>query len=305
MQSPFCDSIAFFSYRAESLNTKIKDLSPLLYVFCYYTPRPFREDVSASVNFWTAVINTHALLNDCFPFRKKEELKKTFFNGYYSWFNGVKEFINWLRGMYCHNNAREDGDGFWKRNRKRFCAEKVLKSNEVALEEPDYDVLDKIPYEIISADKILETEKDWVAATKVVCALADRICEIIGENLKEMITENDQNTIRILLLQICDWTTNDQYMRLREFFTNLSWNYVNRGYITSFNEAMSKWYWEKESKNALWETACRMIDDASIYNLDKTLFPNDLLIQLILKCKYIEKNNSNGELYPIKIEIIP
>ena len=305
MEYDFQSSASFSPDFADKLNQRVSQLSPLLYVFCYYSPRPYRENVSASVNFWTAVINTQALFNDCFPY-KKESLKNSFFptDDLYNQYRDFKEFINWLRGMYCHNNSIIDGEAFWKRNRKNFCqTKKIKKISNLVLSDEDYDVLDHIPTNLFVADKIFCEEDDWIKATKIVCVLADGICGRIDNYLSDMISKKESNKINTLLNSICVWTLNG-YMRRDEYLYRVAEYYKACGAIDDAEDAKKKWTKEK-SINALDEVANEMLQDGTLLNGQVALFPAELMNILFKKGKCIEKNRMNASsYYPIIIEKI-
>ena len=302
MDYDFQSSVAFSPNLADQLNHKVSRLSPLLYVFCYYSPRSYREDVSASVNFWTAVINTQALFNDCFP-QKRDSLITTFFptDDLYNQYRNFKEFINWLRGMYCHNNSIIDGEDFWKRNRRKYCQNKGLKIiQDQNLSDDDFDVFDSFPMDFTLADKVMGKEEDWLQATKIVCILADCICKMIENSLTDMISTKDSDTVKVLLNGIYSWTIK-QYMRISEYFRIVAQEcIVFESMCSQVVEALSKWT-SLDSRNTLVSVAKEMVENSS-FESNTILYPKELLDQIIRKCNIIEINNIDQTSYAIEIE---
>ena len=302
MEYDFQSSASFSPDFADKLNRRVSQLSPLLYVFCYYSPRPYRKNVSASVNFWTAVINTQALFNDCFPY-KKESLKDSLFptDDLYDQYRDFKEFINWLRGMYCHNNSVIDGEDFWNRNRKKYCQKKRLKNIQTQdLSDGEFDVLDSFSMSFTLADNIMVKEEDWLQATKIVCVLADCICKMIESSLADMISRKDSDTVKVLLDGIYSWTIN-QYMRLGEYFRIVARECRDfESMCNTIGEALSIWT-SLDSRNTLICVAEEMVEK-SLFENDKILYPKELLDQIVNRCNIIEINNMDQTSYAIKIE---
>ncbi len=302
MDYDFQSSVAFSPNLADQLNHKVSRLSPLLYVFCYYSPRSYREDVSASVNFWTAVINTQALFNDCFP-QKRDSLITTFFptDDLYNQYRNFKEFINWLRGMYCHNNSIIDGEDFWKRNRRKYCQNQGLKIIQAQnLSDDDFDVLGSFPMDFTLADSVMVKEEDWLQATKIVCVLADRICSTIESSLNDILNRKDPDAVKTLLDGICIWTIN-QYMRIGEYFRVVAQECRDfESMCNKVGEAISIWT-SSCSRNTLICVAQEMVEK-SLFEDNKKLYPIELLNQIVNRCNIIEINNIDETSYAIEIE---
>ena len=115
-------SCVFNKEPVEKLNKLAQAADGRLFLFAYYNPKPFPENESAVVQFYTAVINLYGLIWDCGPFirnllgRKKQygllerdshgnlsakskKINDTFYQ--------LQNNLSGLRNAACHNTASE------------------------------------------------------------------------------------------------------------------------------------------------------------------------------------------------------